>query len=167
MSGVREMNIDIFFYTRHDFGGWRRYTWLPVQWAQGKFVHCEIFAHSRILNANNSKGVVWDGVGPFKPSGVKRIPIDSDDFDVCVENVIGESYSWTGFFSLLMPRWGSDPRGMICSELVAYILANSAAYHELRIPFVAVPPHRWTPQQIFDCIENIGNKYNIELEPTK
>jgi hypothetical protein len=149
------MNIQILYYTRKDFGGWRKYTWLPVQWAQGKFVHCEMLVDGKILNASNINGVVWSGVGPFRPSGEHRVEVDKIAFEQAVDSVMGQEYSWSGFFKLLWPRWGSDPKGMICSELVANILKLSAFEEIYRIPFIAVPPHRWTPNQIYTAIDNI------------
>jgi len=62
------MKIDVLFYSRKDFGGWRQFTWLPVRLLQGKYVHCEMFVDGRILNASNVDGVMWDKVGKFKPS---------------------------------------------------------------------------------------------------
>jgi len=151
------MRIQILYYTRKDFGGWRRYTWLPVQWAQGKFVHCEILIcdRDRILNASNVEGVVLDEMGPFTPSGRHGMDVDKDAFESAISTVLGQSYSWGGFFRLLWPRWGSDPKGMICSELVAYILRQSASEEYYKAPFIAVPPHRWTPNQVFSALENL------------
>jgi len=149
------MEIDLLFYTRKDYGGWRRYTWLPVEWAQGKYVHCELFAHSRVLNASNREGVIWDTVGKFMPSGRHTVELDDDLFEYYVATVIGQSYSWETFFKLLWPRWGTDPKGLICSELVAYILANCAKSSYYAAPFIAVPPHRWTPNQVFDALTNL------------
>jgi hypothetical protein len=152
------MEIQILFYTRKDFGGWRRFTWYPVQIAQGKFVHCEMFIGSKVLNASNKEGVVWQPPGPYEPSGVLNIEVDSKKLDKAIEAVLGDSYSWGGFFRLLWPRWGSDPKGMICSELVAYILREAACDLKYRCPFIAVPPYRWTPHQIYSALTSLAKE---------
>jgi hypothetical protein len=154
------LEIEIRFYTRKDFGGWRRYMWLPVKWAQGRYVHCEIFSpkHGKVLNADNRRGVVWQEIGKFVFSGVQIINIDDQAFDDCVNVVLGQDYSWSAFFKILWPRWGNDPKGMICSELVAFILSRCASEDRHWAPFCAVPPHRWTPNQIFDALERLKKR---------
>ena len=150
------MNIDILFYNRKDFGGWRKYTWLPVQLLQGKYVHCEMFVDGRILNASNIDGVIWDKVGEFEPSCSISMAVNSKEFYDAAEKTVGKKYSWKAFWGLIFPKWGSDPKGMICSELVAHMLKESASDSRYRIPFVAVPPHRWTPDGLRQALENLN-----------
>jgi hypothetical protein len=157
------MDIKILFYTRHDFGGWRKYMWLPVKWAQGAYVHCEVVVGGdKRLNADNKKGVIWDKLSPYTASGSFTVEVDMVLFYSHVEKVLGEQYSWEGFVKLLWPRWGSDPKGMICSELVAYVLRSSAIESKYRYPFIAVPPYRWTPNQVYEALMSMYGLEGIE-----
>jgi len=152
------VKVDILFYTRKDFGGWRTYTWWPVEWVQGKYVHCEVLISSRILNANNRGGVEWKPVSNYRASALKTIEVDDEALDHYIDWALGAQYSWEAFFKLLWPKWGEDPKGMICSELAADLIATTASDPAIRSPFIAVPPHRWSPNQIFNAIGNLENE---------
>jgi hypothetical protein len=152
------MNIEILFYTRHDFGGWRQYSWLPVQLVQGDFVHCEILTNRRVLNASNRHGVQWQPINKYVPSSIISIDVDKSKFDTASNEIVGNKYSWISFLKLLIPKWGSDPDGMICSELVAFMLLRSATNSEFKILFNCVPPHRWTPDQLHYALNKLTHK---------
>jgi hypothetical protein len=149
------LNIDILFYTRKDYNGIYKYLWLPITFAQGKYVHCEILVNNKILIASNRYGVIWDNNKSLRASNSFKIGVDENLFYFHIQKIMGQPYSWSTFFKILWPRWGDDPKGMICSELVAYILANCAMDMKYKIPFIAVPPHRWTPNQIFEAINRL------------
>ena len=149
------MKIDVLFYTRKDFGSWRKFSWFPVSLLQGKYVHCEMFVDGRILNASNKDGVIWDSVGKFVPSCSISIEVDNEEFYSEADKVVGKKYSWMAFLGLIIPKWGNDPKGMICSELVAHMIKESATDSRYRIPFIAVPPYRWTPDGLRQALENL------------
>ena len=114
----------IRFFTRKDFGGWRSLIWLPVSLVQGKYIHCEIEVDGVVLNADNKDGVVCRQPSQFTPSAQKYIAYNKSMYNEEACRLLGQKYSWGGFFGLLLPKWGNDPKGMICSELVAHMLAT-------------------------------------------
>jgi hypothetical protein len=145
----------IRFFTRKDFGGWRSLVWLPVQWMQGKYVHCEVEVQNVILNASNVSGIeVKSPLGPI-PSEYIFVEHDAGLYHAEANRLLGQKYSWGAFFGLLLPRWGNDPKGMICSELVAHMIAISAKDERFQIPFIATPPYRWTPNAIHRALTRL------------
>ena len=145
----------IRFFTRKDFGGWRKFMWLPVTLMQGKYVHCEIQVGGSVFNADNRNGIEETPPKAFKPSSVISVTHSSIKYIEEKEKMLGQSYSWSAFFRLLLPKWGSDPKGMICSELVAHMIANCAKDEKFRIPFIATPSHRWTPNAVHSALTRL------------
>ena len=142
------------FFTRHSYGGWRSLMWLPVALIQGRYVHCEVMVDGRVLNADMIRGVqMREPVGT--PAAQIEIPHDAEKFNQMAKLLIGAKYSWAALFRLLLPRYGSDPKGMICSELVAHAIAFSASDLTYRIPFIATPPYRWTPNNVYEALANL------------
>lgn len=150
--------MQIRFFTRHDFKGWRRLIWWPVSVIQGKYVHCEVEVDGVVVNADNRRGVEIKQPIDMTPSSVIYIEHEADQYHKAVQGVMGQQYSWSGFFRLLLPKWGNDPKGMICSELVAFLLSKSAASVEYRVPFIAVPSHRWTPNAVHDALIRLKDR---------
>lgn len=147
--------MKIRFFTRKDFTGWRKIIWLPVSLLQGRFVHCELEVDGMIFNADVRKGVEKRAPGPFTPSAVIEVDHDTESYITWSNNLLGSKYSWSAFFKLLLPRWGSDPKGFICSELVAQMIVFCASDKRYRIPFSCIPPYRWTPNAVYECLSNL------------
>jgi len=147
--------MKIRFFTRKDFGGWRKYIWFPVTLLQGTFVHCELEVGDVILNADNVNGIQYKTSRKFEPSKVIEIEHDQEVYLEESKELLGKQYSWGAFFRLLLPKWGIDPKGLICSELVAHMLSKCAKEDKYRIPFIAVPPYRWTPNAVYQALENM------------
>ena len=152
------MEIEVRFYTRFDFGGfWSSLMWLPVRWVQGEFVHVEIAIpeDDKLLNAD-----IQYGVDVFKisgdPSRIYRLPVDRNAFWEFVNGIKDKHYSWESYVRLLIPRWGRDPKGFICSELVADALKHSCKHSLLQGAVTAVPPYRWTPNALCQALDNLN-----------
>ena len=148
--------MNIRFFTRHDMKGWRKLAWWPVAVIQGKYIHCEVEVGGVVVNADN-----WSGVGikapiDMTPSSVMYVEHDDQKYHDAVQSVLDQKYSWSGFCRLLFPRWGRDPKGMICSELVAFLISRSVTNLKYSWVFVAVPPYRWTPDGLHQALSNLG-----------
>jgi len=142
--------MQIRFFQPRDFKGWgKRVLWRVVAAMQGRYVHCEAEVNGVVVNADHRMGVEIKPPSDMTPSAVLYVSHDPTRYHDAVQAVMGHSYSWGGLFSLCLPKWGGDPKGMICSEFVAYLLASSAVSCRHRWPFVAVPPYRWTPNAIY------------------
>jgi len=148
--------MNVRFFTRHDLKGWRVYSWIIVAMMQGRFVHCEVESGGVVVNADCEKGVELKAPIDRTPSVVLHVPHNGERYHAAVQAVLGLKYSWAGFFRLCLPRWGEDPKGMICSELVAYLIAESATEAKHRYVFQAIPPYRWTPNAIQQALIRIG-----------
>jgi hypothetical protein len=157
------MNVELLFYTRKDFGGWRRFMWLPVSILQGKYVHCEVFIpkHGIVFNADLSNGVEKRSPSKYNPSYIHKIDVDEKRMDFLIEELIGKKYSWGAFFGLLLPKWGDDPKGFICSELVARFIKDCCVREDYKILFKAVPPYRWSPNQLYCALNNLEEENEV------
>lgn len=144
------------FFTRHDFGGLRSLLWLPVRWASGEYVHCELRTPwGEIANADFTEGVQLRDPSRFVPSLVIEVPVDGFRLNTRVKALLGRRYSFEPVFRLALPRWSHNPKGFVCSELVADLLQHGST-EQLAIVMRAVPPHRWTPCALAEALQHLG-----------
>lgn len=150
----------IRFFTRRDFGGWRKFIWYPIQIIQGKYVHCDIVVDGVVLNADNRRGVICKPDIEFSPKTLIYVKHNPTIYRYESNRILGQKYSWENFFRLLFPKWGDDPKGMICSELVAHMISTCAVDTRYQIPFIATPPYRWTPNAVYQALVRLDKYIN-------